>query len=198
MNNYLELNTSYYNQRGKEFFDRSVIRSATEQLGKFILFIPKDGTILDAGCGSGRDTKTFNDLGYKVTSFDGSEKMVELATEYTGLPIQHMTFEDMAFDQKFDGIWACATLLHLPHDVLKSTLHTLWQYLEKSGVFYMSFKYGDHEELWSDRFFNFQNETRITKLIEPLLNAHIIDLWKTPDIDPVNKPDWLNVLVQKL
>ncbi len=68
------------------------------------------------GCGSGRDSLTFYDLGYDVTPLDGSEEMCRLAEVHTGLDVLQMTYEEMAFDGAFDGVWACGAFVHIPKE----------------------------------------------------------------------------------
>lgn len=80
---------------------------------KFLHHVHSGGHILDAGCGSGRDTKYFIDHGYQVTAIDGSKEMVSAASKLTGLTVQHLQFDEIYCQQEFDGIWACASVLHV-------------------------------------------------------------------------------------
>lgn len=75
--------------------------------------------VLDFGCGSGRDTKYFLESGLQVTAVDGSEEMCRYASEFTGIQVQNMLFQDLDAQNQYDGIWACSSILHLP----KSELH---------------------------------------------------------------------------
>lgn len=104
--------------------------------------------ILDFGCGSGRDTKYFIDNGYEVDAMDGSKELCKVATKYTGIKVQHMFFEDFNECNAYDGIWACASILHLKKCELPDMIKRLYKALKRNGVIYMSFKYGDKLMEW--------------------------------------------------
>ena len=89
---------------------------------EFLSEIPKNGTLLDAGCGSGRDTLNFKKLGFNVVSIDGSEEMCKIASKYIGDDVLHMQFQDITLEDCFDGIWASASLLHVPSDEIEMVL----------------------------------------------------------------------------
>lgn len=100
---------------------------------------------MDAGCGSGRDTKVFLRRGYVVTAMDASAEMARLASAYTGLQIHHLRFEKMEFTSAFDAIWASASLLHEPRVSLQTVLERVIAALQPGGICYISFKLGDGE-----------------------------------------------------
>ncbi len=104
--------------------------------------------ILDIGCGSGRDAAHFANLGYKVMAIDGSQTLVDWAESHYNEQVewQCMTFEQTPFQvwyKRFTGIWACASLLHVPYVELPFLFNNLLNTLKDNGVFYASFKYGD-------------------------------------------------------
>ena len=104
----------YYNKYAAKVFEETVDQDMSEIRTEFLNLLEEGDTILDLGCGSGRDSLIFYELGYDVTAMDASEEMCKLAEIHTGLEVLHMTFEEMDFDSVFDGIWACASLLHVP------------------------------------------------------------------------------------
>ena len=75
---------NYYDKNAQEFFDGTVDADMSSHHEKFLELIPENGSILDAGCGSGRDTKIFKTLGYNVTAIDGSAEMCRLASKFSG------------------------------------------------------------------------------------------------------------------
>ena len=87
------MTTDYYNDNAQNFYDSTVDVDMTDLYRKFLPVVGAEGRILDLGCGSGRDTKYFVDLGYKVDAIDASKEMVRLASRKTGLEVKHMTFE---------------------------------------------------------------------------------------------------------
>jgi SAM-dependent methyltransferase len=96
--------------------------------GQFLPLLPKRANIIDAGCGSGRDSKHFLALGHKVIAFDTSSKLVKLATKFTQFDIQCSSFlEFNTKDNSQDGIWACASLLHVPRNELGKNFAHFWQ-----------------------------------------------------------------------
>ena len=88
--------------------------------------------ILDAGCGSGRDAKAFLDAGYQVTALDASEKICEEAGKLLKQEVLCIEFKELQFQQKFNGIWACASLLHVSYTEIDGVLKRLWDALKDS------------------------------------------------------------------
>ena len=188
----------YYTDKAKEFCDGTVNVDMGDLYLPFLKLIPDGGKILDAGCGSGRDTKFFKDQGYSVVAFDFSAEIVKLASEYIGETVLHMSFEDVDFENQFDGIWACASILHVPKNDIGGVLSRLSRALKKSGILYTSFKYGDAEEVRKDRLFSDFTELSFQTILEPVPSLKMIKHWKTVDARPDRKDEfWLNMLLQK-
>jgi len=189
----------YYDQNADSFFKETVNIDMEDLYKPFLGLIPQGGKILDAGCGSGRDTLYFNKKGYNVVSFDYSEPLVELATEYTGQEILLRSFEDIDFTDEFDGVWACASLIHVAKRDINSAVAKLERALKPNGVLYASFKYGDDEEVRKGRFFNDYTESSIVSLTKYLPSLKIISTWRTEDLRDDRKGEfWLNVLLSKV
>ena len=102
----VDKNVEYYNENADAFFEGSVGADMSGSRNQFTAYLPKKARILDAGCGSGRDSKAFLDAGFDVVSFDASNEMCKRASELTGREVVNMRFEDMSFADEFDGIWA--------------------------------------------------------------------------------------------
>ncbi|WP_410495530.1 class I SAM-dependent methyltransferase [Cellulosilyticum sp. ST5] len=143
----------FYNQNATEFFEGTVAADMTQNYTLFLECLPKGAKILDAGCGSGRDSLAFKKLGYEVTAIDGSEELCKLASEYIGQEVKHMQFQELDFENEFDGIWACATLLHIPRRKLPEVIERLVKALKTDGVLYASFKYGVFQGERKGRYF---------------------------------------------
>ena len=133
----------YYDDNAEEYVQKTMPLDMGDLYSKFLRCIPQNGFILDAGCGSGRDSLYFLQQGYNVEAFDASRELSKLAAELTSLPVQCLTFQEMIPCSRFDGIWANATLLHVPHAELQGVLETLKLALKPGGTLYCSFKYGD-------------------------------------------------------
>lgn len=189
----------YYDDNAIEFFMNTKDANMENLYKLFLKYIPEGGKILDLGCGSGRDTKYFLGKGYDVVAVDGSIEMVKLSSEYTGKKTLHMTFQEIDFEEEFDGIWACASLLHVRRDEISSILYKIYRALKPNGVLYSSFKYGDKEEYRDDgRFFNYYDEKSFSELIKKLGYFDILEILITNDVRKGKENEkWLNVIVKK-
>jgi 2-polyprenyl-3-methyl-5-hydroxy-6-metoxy-1,4-benzoquinol methylase len=108
------VSVSYYNENAQAYFDQTVQANVGDLRSRFLKHVPFGGKILDAGCGSGRDSLAFHRAGYLVAAFDASLEMCRMAREYSQLSVMEMAFQEMTWRNEFDGIWACASLLHVP------------------------------------------------------------------------------------
>ena len=156
----------YYQQFPDEFFDSTVLADVSELYGHFLKYIPEHGKVLDFGCGSGRDTKEFLDMGYSVEAIDGSSEMCIRASEYTGIDVKCMDFFDLNEESKYDGIWACASLLHVGRDRLPEIFEVLRKSIAQGGILYASFKYGNGMTVRGERQFSDFTEKSIIPLFE--------------------------------
>jgi len=191
-------NIEYYNKNADAFFNETVNADMSLWQKKFISYLPPKGRILDAGCGSGRDSKAFMNAGFSVVAFDASEKMCEMATEYIGQPVLQMSFEDIAFEDEFDGIWACASLLHVPNYELPEVLDKLRKSLKKGGHLYASFKYGEGMMEKGERSFSNFNEKTVTSMMEEA-GFIVCECNVSSDIRPGREDEkWVNVITVSL
>ncbi len=85
----------YYNQNAKYYFDKTVNVDMSKQYKLFLKYVKDNGKILDFGCGSGRDSLIFKNLGYQVFPIDGSIELCKLASEYTNLDVKCMDFSEL-------------------------------------------------------------------------------------------------------
>ena len=189
----------YYNRNADIFFKETVNLNMEDIYKPFLELVPKGGKILDAGCGSGRDTLYFIEKGYDVVAFDYSEPLVQLASEYTNQEILHMSFEDIDFIEEFDGIWACASLIHVAKRDINSAIARLERALKPNGVLYASFKYGDSEGYNKQRFFNNYTKSSFKSLVEDFTSLKVVHIWRTEDLRDERKDEfWLNTLLKKI
>lgn len=166
---------------------------------RFLPFVPKHGHVLDAGCGSGRDSRAFRERGYQISAFDESRALADLASQYCGLPVQVMHFQGLDSSESFDAIWACASLLHVPLTELPSVFSRLFRALRPQGVMFLSFKHGRGEERTSNgRHFTDLDEVELLKLLRDYPTITLLETWVTPDLRTERKTDlWLNALLTK-
>ncbi len=164
------------------------------------LFLPQvaeGGHILDAGCGSGRDALFFRQQGYRVSAFDGSSAIASLASQKTGFSVQHRSFSEVHESNAYDGIWACASLLHLSCSEVPNAIERLWNSLKSDGVFYMSFKVGEGEREDNGRHFTDANESIAEQWLEDLQELESCRMWRSDDQRPDRDEQWLNILLTK-
>lgn len=143
----------YYNKNADNFAKTTIDVNFYETQKLFQALLPEHGYILDFGCGSGRDTKYFLEQGFYVDATDGSEEMCHIASNYTGIQVRRLLFEDLDENKKYDGIWACSSILHLPKNELKAVFMKMFKALKEDGIIYTSFKYGDFEGERNGRYF---------------------------------------------
>ncbi len=189
---------SYYDEKAKEFCENTVNADVSPQRDRFLSYLKEGASILDFGCGSGRDTKAFLDLGYKVEAIDGSVELCKTASEYTGIEVKNMLFQDLNDVEKYDGIWACSSILHVSKADLKSVLKKMVTALKDDGVIYISFKYGDFEGERNGRYFSDFTEESFREYISDCPDVSIVDSWMTGDVRPGRGEEkWLNLILKK-
>lgn len=189
--------TDYYDRNADRFFRETVDVDMTALYERFLITIPNGGLILDAGCGSGRDTKAFAARGYRVAAFDASAELARRAAEHTRQRVAVRHFAEITEEACYDGIWACASLLHLPEVNLPETVAHLWRALKSGGVFYVSFKLGDGERTHDGRHFTDATDVRLRSWVGSLSDVEAIETWITPDQRPGRNEQWLNALVRR-
>lgn len=154
-------------------------------------------TILDLGCGSGRDSLAFYEQGFDVTPLDASEEMCKLAEIHTGLEVLCMDYEDMEFDDAFDGIWGNEALIHVPEDELPGILEKLTEALCQNGILFLSFQEGDFEGQRSGRYFCEYTREELERILTETGRLEILKLWTTEDEDREAGDKLLNVLAKR-
>ena len=189
------MSIEFYNKNADEFYNGTVSADMSVTCEKFLKYVVADGKILDAGCGSGRDSLYFMKRGYEVVSFDASEQMVKFSSELTGQKTLHMKFQEVDFKKEFDGVWACASLLHVTRSEMKDVLNKVVGSLKVNGIFFASFKYGDGEVLRDERLFNSYNENSLKKLMAEIEHLEVVEIWTTQDVRPGRENEkWVSCL----
>ncbi len=188
----------YYNQNAESFIQGTVSVDFKETQDKFLQSLTGK-TILDFGCGSGRDTKYFIESGYAVTAIDGSEELCKSASAYTGIQVKHMLFQDLDEVDCYDGIWACSSILHLPKEELKIVSQKMSRALKQNGIIYTSFKYGNFEGERNGRYFTDFTLDEFKDFISDVKDIAIEEYWITGDVRPGREDEkWLNLILRKI
>ncbi|MEM8669173.1 MAG: class I SAM-dependent methyltransferase [Planctomycetota bacterium] len=187
----------YYDEHAAEYARKSASFEMASLYRPFLELIPDGGRILDAGCGSGRDTRAFMDRGYDVVAFDGSKEMTQQAERLIGEPVQQCLFQEMRFENEFDGVWCCAALLHVPRVEIVGILDRFIRALHDNGVCYVSFNEGDGERINKDRHFTDLAVHDLTDLISATGQAEVIHTWQSEDYRFSRNVSWVNALFRK-
>ena len=189
---------NYYNENAEEFTASTINVDFTSVQDKFLSKLSSSSSILDFGCGAGRDTKYFLEKGYIVDAIDGSEELCKLASEYTGIEVKHMLFQELSDIEKYDGIWACSSILHLPYAELVEVMKKMIEALKETGIIYTSFKYGNFEGVRNGRYFIDMTEESLEKLLQDVGGLDVEDMWVTSDVRPGRGEEkWLNLFLRK-
>ncbi|HIV90695.1 MAG TPA: class I SAM-dependent methyltransferase [Candidatus Eisenbergiella stercoravium] len=189
---------TYYNQNARSY------TAATQTLDfrliqdRFLFRMPRSARILDFGCGSGRDTRYFLNHGFQVDAVDGSSEMCRIAGEYTGIPIRQMLFQELDTVDTYDGIWACASILHLSRMELSDVFRRMAVALRKNGMIYASFKYGSFEGERNGRYFTDFTEKNFAEFVGRISELVIQEMWISGDVRSGRGEErWLNTILQK-
>lgn len=188
----------YYNNNAKGYFEKTVTADFAEIRAVFLSYAKVDARILDFGCGSGRDTKAFAEAGYRVDAIDGSPELCKIATEYSGVNVKEMLFSDFKAIEKYDAVWACASILHLPYDDIKAVMRNIYNALAEGGIFYTTFKYGTFEGTRDGRYYTDFDEEKLGSLLDELGLFTAEKMWTTQDVIAGRETQvWVNVILRK-
>lgn len=188
----------YYNQNADSFIEGTRNADLSGQYCLFLKHLPTGGKILDLGCGGGRDSAYFASLGFDVTAVDGSEELCKRVKEDYGIQARCLKFEELSFREEFDGVWACASLLHVRKADMPKILGKVATALKPGGVLYASFKYGSEERVSGGRFFNDYTQKDLDTLLTDENQLSLLEYRITEDVRPERAGEkWLNFMARK-
>ena len=190
----------YYEDHAEDFTASTINADMEAMRRRFLAYLPEGARILDFGCGTGRDTKAFRELGYEAAALDGSESMCRVAGDLTGIPVRCVDFRDYApaEGECYDGIWACASLLHLKKAELLPVMRALGRALESDGILYASFKYGEQERERGGRYFTDFTLDGFCEFLKLLPEFRMVEHWVTGDVRPGRGDErWLNMILKR-
>ncbi|MBO5050507.1 MAG: class I SAM-dependent methyltransferase [Oscillospiraceae bacterium] len=188
----------YYNENAQSFIANTLSADMSAQYDFFLPLLPEGGSILDLGCGSGRDSLFFKKQGYRITAVDGSPALCDYASSLLGQPVECLKFNELNYRAQFDGVWACASLLHLPLPELTKVIERIAISLKPGGILYASFKYGtgSHFDDKGRYYCNF-TEDSARSLFYNNKHLKIINVVVTEDVRKDITQKWLNIIVKK-
>jgi superfamily II DNA or RNA helicase len=174
----------YYEHFAAEFFGSTVGVDMAPIHQRCLAQLPPGARILDAGCGSGRDAKAVTELARR-------------ASAHCGFEIAVRRFEDVDEVEAFDGIWCCASLLHVPLVTMPATLDRLWRALRPGGTLYVSFKHGSGERVHGGRRFTDADEATLRQWFSQWADISRLDVWLTHDQRPDRTERWTNAMASR-
>lgn len=188
----------YYDLHHTDFVSSTVDVDMGCHQARFLALLSSRGPILDLGCGSGRDSLAFLRAGYSITSVDGSQAMVDATTALTGQSARRLRFDQLDFVEEFDGIWACASLLHVPRVDLGDIMTKVLRALRSGGVLYVSFKVGESERFVDGRHFTDFTLASFEAWVAEHKTGTILELWETSDVREGRSDEgWVNAILRK-
>lgn len=189
---------SYYDSHAAAFVEGTIQVDFSEIQTLFLSKLPPAAYILDFGCGSGRDAKCFLERGYRVDAIDGSVELCKLARQYTGIDVRNMFFQELEEVDRYDGIWACSSILHLPARDLVDVMARMARALKNKGIIYVSFKYGTFAGERNGRYFTDMTEDAFGDVLAQAEALDMEEQWITSDVRPGRGEEkWLNLILRK-
>ncbi|MCH4033326.1 MAG: class I SAM-dependent methyltransferase [Lachnospiraceae bacterium] len=188
----------YYAEHAADFAADTLDVSFSAVQNRFLALLPRGGRILDFGCGAGRDTRAFLARGFLVDAVDGSPALAKIASANTEIPVRCLRFQELSAEKRYDGIWACASILHVPMAALPDVLFRMSRAAKPGGILYVSFKYGTFSGLRNGRYFTDLNEAGLSRFLAARPELSLVEEWVSGDARPGRASErWLNALLRK-
>lgn len=188
----------YYNEHAHEFIESTLDVDLEPIYKKFEAYLGEGDKILDVGFGSGRDSLHFYKRGYEVVSIDYAEEIVRRGKNFLNNEVLLADFKDAEYKAEFNAIWASAVFLHFSDEEILRALNASYNALISSGYVYLSFKYGEKQEVRKGRFFNDFTEETFKSLFSRHSGFEIQEIWLTDDARKNKKgKKWLNIILKK-
>ena len=186
----------YYRENKEKFIKNTIDCDMSFQYNFFEKYMNKKATtVLDIGFGSGRDSLYFS-KNYEVYSIDPEEEFCIHAKSLGLINVYCKKAQEINYLNMFDGIWACASLLHIPSYELVDVLNKCYNALKDNSIMYCSFKYGNFEGYRDGRFFIDLDEKRLRRFVSET-KFQVLEICITNDVRPEKEDKWLNVVLKK-
>ena len=186
---------SWYRENAIQYAEETRNSLVLDALWEFLSRMKEGGAILDYGSGSGRDSAYFINKGFSVDSLDGSAEMKAQAERLFGIKVKLSSFLSLEEKEKYDGIWAQASILHLEEHDLRVALTLIERALKRDGVFYSSFRKGEGDGYENGRWYTNMTERRFLSFLPASL--YVEKIWESQDVRPGVNRTWLSIICRK-
>jgi len=196
---YVDPVVAYYDKKGNDYIRETSPLDLKEEIERFARYLSAGARVLDVGAGAGRDSKTLLDNGFKVVALEPCKVFAEHLRSIKGLDVWEAKAQDVEEVETFDGIWACASLLHFDEKQLPKVMQRLCRALRPNGIFYMSFKNGDGVRLPAKDGIIFHDMTsdRLGKFAADN-GLKVIEMWSNASrLHGTNEAQWNNIVARK-
>lgn len=183
----------FYDSDPEGYSEKTFECDMSASRNRFSSLLRKGARILDLGCGSGRDSLAFAQEGFDVTPVDGSEGMCLMAERNTGMKVRRMLFSELDYENMFDGVWACSSLLHVPSGDLPGILSRIRRALVNQGLLYVTFKKGGFEGRRDGRYYTDMDGGSLDTLAQTS-GFEVLDMWDS--LEPGRDVLWVNALLR--
>jgi SAM-dependent methyltransferase len=167
---YAKATIEYYEKNAERFWQGTRDHDVTQNYDAFLKALAGEGPhkILDFGCGPGRDIAAFKNLGHDPVGLDGTLNFVNMAAKYTGCEVLHQDFTSLDLPpETFSGVFANASLFHVPKDIINHVLKTLFATIIDGGALFSSNPRGNDEESYSNgRYGAYYSESEWINYVE--------------------------------
>lgn len=190
----------YYNRNAERFWEGTKDHDVEQNRMALLrnLWGVPPFRILDLGCGPGRDLKAFRDLGHEAVGVDGALRFCEMARAYSGCEVLQQNMLALSLEAaSVHGVFANASLFHVPSQALPAVLRHLWQALKDNGVLLASNPRGNNEEgLQSDRYGVYYEESRWIETVTAA-GFELVEQYDRPSGKPRHQQPWFVTLFRK-
>ena len=164
-------------------------------IDRFTFLLPNNASIIDVGCGSGRDLLSFRMQGLKAIGIEPAVNLAKFAAQYSGAEVINVSLQEYKTDIKFDGAWVCASLIHIPTSSLQECFDKLSSLLKPNGYLYTSFKLGHGVLTENGRTFYLHNPEEILEVCTKKFSMHYTGI--NEDKRQHNATKWINLILKK-
>lgn len=189
---------AFYNENANHYALETAQADLSQLYARFVSCLPPGGRLLDLGCGGGRDLRVFKSFGFDCLGVDPSTRLAKIAAEVSCCEVVVGRAQDLSFVDAFDGVWACASLLHLPKEEMLATLIRVREALRSNGVLFLSMQEGHGASIALDGRFYTRYSAQELRLLVVASGLNVIDQWFTADsLQGRESISWINLLADK-